>query len=99
MTAYHRHENLQDIIGGNDMFDKKVYQRKQTLVKEAKCSPGYTRRDNLCSKQVIKNKTFVSSGTKMLYNIFCEVNCMSYHLTTVKLRTQIYFMESVKCRI
>ena len=87
IIAYRWNQNRRDLIENKELLDGKVeciYNNKRQLY----CRPCLTRRDNICSQQVLKTNTFTSYRT---FKIFHQLNCKSSHL--------IYLIQCPICQL
>ena len=91
IMAYRRNKNLGDILGQKNLKNGKVIRKKEITNRIGKCSPCYTRSDNLCCNQIENTRTFCSRRTNKEFQIFHRVNCKSNFI--------IYLLECTKCRI
>ena len=91
IIAFRRNTNLGDILGQKNLKNGIVIRKKDIMNKSGRCSPCYTRSDNLCCNQIENTSTFRSQRTKKEFQIFHRVNCKSTFI--------IYLLECTKCGI
>ena len=91
IIAYRRNKNLCDLIGSNKIINSKKAIKIKEAESNGKSTPCFTRRDNLCCKQIIKTETFSSFRTGQTFRIFHQLNCKSYGI--------IYLLQCQICLI
>ena len=90
ITAYRRNENFGNlIVGSKKILDGKVV-RKNNSKKQLYCRPCFTRRDNICCRQVLKTRTFTSYRAGKTFKIltvkdhtsftYCNAEFVNYNL-------------------
>ena len=86
MTAFKRSKNLQEIIGGHTVKQRKVF--KKSLVRlNGKSMPCSSTRPSLCCSQTVNTQMFMSQQTKRTLNIFHKLPCKTQYV--------IYLMECI----
>ena len=90
MIAFKRSKNLQEIVGGHTVKQKKVFKKSLDRLngKSMHCS---STRPSLCCTQIVNTQTFMSQQTKRIFNIFRKLTCKNQYV--------IYLMECVLCKI
>ena len=80
ITAYRRNENFGNlIVGSKKILDGKVV-RKNNSKKQLYCRPCFTRRDNICCRQVLKTRTFTSYRKDHTSFTYCNAEFVNYNL-------------------
>ena len=81
ILAFKRNKNLRDTIGGNKLFDNKIFLNVKKFNK-GKCQPCFTRSINLCCKQLKICSNFQSVFNRntflIRHNVTCKSSCVIY---------------------
>ena len=90
IIAYRCNQNLGVLIGSKEILDGKI-ESICSNKKQLYCRPCLTRRDNICTQQILKTNTFTSYRNGETFKIFHQLNCKSSHV--------IYLIQCQICQL